>query len=357
MGSHVVSKLASQPDVQKIYCLVRAGSIIDAYGRLIESLRERRVYTNMSDAARRKLVALPSDLSKSNLGLDETTYNILTSEITDLIHCAWSVNFNLNLSSFEKDSIAALNNLIDLSLKAQRPAPASFNFCSSVSAVTNTAGEDVPEALPEKLNYAQNMGYAQSKLVAENICVRAAEQTGIRARVLRIGQVIGDTQHGIWNPTEAIPLMLQSATTIGSLPRLDESPFWLPIDVVADSIIDISFSSSDAGILNIVNPHSFHWTRDLLSFLQKSGLVFEELEQREWLRRLRTSNPDPAQNPPIKLVEFFASKYDTDQPRRTINWHTERAREYSSSLAEAKSLDQEMVDKMVAYFRTCWSTV
>ncbi|KAJ9257377.1 hypothetical protein DTO207G8_2131 [Paecilomyces variotii] len=355
LGSHVISKLAPQPDVQKIYCFVRAGSTIEAYGRLIQSLRERRVYTSMSDIARSKLIAVPSELSKPTLGLDETTYNILTSEITDLIHCAWSVNFNLNLGSFEKDSIAGIKNLIDLCLKAQRPAPASFNFCSSVSTVTNTASEYVPEALPEKLSYAQDMGYAQSKLVAENICVKAAEQTGIRGRVLRIGQVIGDTQHGIWNPTEAIPLILQSATTIGALPRIDESPFWLPVDVVADTIIDITFSTMDSGVSNIINPQSFHWTRDLLPFLHRAGLEFEELEQREWIQRLRTSNPDPAQNPPIKLVEFFASKYDTDQPRRTMKWHTQRARKYSPSLGKAKKLDQEAVDKMIAYFRSCWS--
>ncbi|KAL1847941.1 putative NRPS-like protein biosynthetic cluster [Paecilomyces lecythidis] len=355
LGSHVVSKLASQPDVQKIYCLVRARSTIEAYGRLIESFQERRVYTSISDTSRRKLIAVPSDLSKPSLGLDETTYNTITSEITDLIHCAWSVNFNLNLASFEKDSIAGIKNLIDLCLKAQRPAPASFNFCSSVSTVTNTAGEDVLEALPEKLSYAQDMGYAQSKLVAENICIKAAEQTGIRGRVLRIGQVIGDTQHGIWNTTEAIPLILQSATTISALPRIDESPFWLPVDVVADTIIDITFSTIDSGVSNIINPRSFHWTRDLLPYLHNSGLEFEELEQREWIKRLRASNPDPAQNPPIKLVEFFASKYDTDEPRRTLNWHTERARKYSGSLEKARTLDQEAVDKMLAYFTTCWS--
>jgi hypothetical protein len=38
--------------------------------------------------------------------------------------------------------------------------------------------------------------------------------------------------------------------------------------------------------------------------------------QREWVQLLRSSNPDPVQNPTIKLLEFFAGKYDNDRPSR-----------------------------------------
>jgi thioester reductase-like protein len=311
----------------------------------------------MSDTARSKLIALPSDLSQPTLGLDPSTYNTLTSELTDIIHCAWSVNFNMQLSSFEKDSIAGLKHLIDLALKTQRPTPASLNFCSSASTVFNTPGHDIPEALPSTLTSAQHMGYAQSKLVAEHICMNAAQTTPLRARVLRIGQVIGDTAHGIWNPTEAIPLMLQCAKTIGALPALDEFPLWLPVDTVAGTIIDITFSSAAGDVFNIVSPHPFHWTRDLLPYLRAAGLEFEELDQRAWVDRLRASNPDPAVNPPIKLVEFFAGKYDNDQPRKVQNWRTEKAREVSRTLAEVRPLNRELVGKMVEYFcRECWKS-
>ncbi|KAL4895444.1 hypothetical protein BDV59DRAFT_200088 [Aspergillus ambiguus] len=360
LGSHVIAQLAAMDDTVKVYCPVRAASTIEAYERLLKSMRSRQVYEPLRSAICNKLVALPSDLSDPQLGLDDSTYNTITSELTDVIHCAWSVNFNMHLSSFEKDSIGGLKNLIDLCLKAQRPAPASFNFCSSVSAVVNTAGDSIPEALPGKLQDAQNMGYAQSKLVAEHICVNAAQQAGLPARVLRIGQVIGDQKNGIWNTTEAIPLMLQSATTIGALPKLDESPLWLPVDVVAGTVIDISLSGSGVSsssvtdsdvVFNIVSQHPFHWTRDLLAYLRAAGLEFEELEQREWIRRLRTSKPDPVANPPFKLVDFFASKYDNEKPRRLLQWCTDNARNTSPTLASAGPLSQELVEKMLGYFR------
>jgi hypothetical protein len=42
--------------------------------------------------------------------------------------------------------------------------------------------------------------------------------------------------------------------------------------------------------------------------LRTAGLEFDEVEPKEWVRRLRESDQDPEANPPIKLVEFFASK-------------------------------------------------
>lgn len=239
-----------------------------------------------------------------------------------------------------------------LCLAAGRPIPASFNFCSSVSAVAATPNaHSIPEELPTSLSYAQNMGYAQSKHVAEHLVHRAATQTGMKARTLRIGQIVADTEHGIWNATEAIPLMLQAGKTIGAIPALDESPLWLPVDTVAQTVIDHSLSDSAAGTINVVASKPFHWTRDLLPLLRASGLKFEEVGQKEWVKRLRASNPDPLQNPPIKLLEFFAKKYDNDTSvHQSLSYDTEKAQSLSPTLAAADVLNQEFVNNFVNNF-------
>jgi carbohydrate kinase (thermoresistant glucokinase family) len=249
------------------------------------------------------------------------------------------------------------HNLIALCLKARRPEPATFSFCSSVSAVARTKGGFIPEALPDSLEYAQNMGYAQSKLVTEHICMAVAKSYGIKTRVLRVGQVIADSVHGIWNATEAIPLMMQAGLTIGAIPKLDENPLWLPVDVVASTIVDISLSSNAAGVMNVVNHRTFHWTRDLLPALHQAGLKFTEPEPSKWVKALRKSDPNPVPNPPIKLLEFFTSKYENVLPRTGLTYDTSFARFLSPSLAAAPVLDQEMVSKFVKRFQeTSWTT-
>lgn len=357
LGAHVVAQLASREDITEVCCLVRATSPETALSRTLVSMGDRAVLHQLSPQARRKITAYPSNFAREDLGLSSETYTHLKAGLVSLIHCAWSVNFNKRLSSFEADCIAGARNLMLLCLAAEGPEPASFNFCSSVSTVARTPGPMVPEALPVSLECAQGMGYAQSKLVTENIVAKAAAQTGMAARVLRVGQIVADQTHGIWNDTEAIPLMLQAATTIGALPTLNERPRWLPVDVVASSVCDISLSDNSSVFFNVVNPNTFHWTQDLLPNLKQAGLEFEKVGQQEWIRRLRASNPDVVANPTYKLVEFFASKYDHDNVAKPgLDYETAAVEALSPAVRECAALTQDLVNKFVKHFlATSWS--
>lgn len=170
-----------------------------------------------------KILCFPSDLSREDLGLPRSTVNTLQNSLTTVIHCAWAVNFNLGVQSFEKQHIKGTFNLLNTCLKVNTPLPAKLFFCSSISAA---AGTPLPATISETyisdLTHAQSMGYARSKLVTESIIKAATEQTGMIARVLRVGQIVGDTRTGLWNSTEAISLMIRSAVTIGALPALEE---------------------------------------------------------------------------------------------------------------------------------------
>ena len=45
--------------------------------------------------------------------------------------------------------------------------------------------------------------------VVERLCKIASESSSLHARVLRIGQLVGDTQNGIWNESEAVSLIIK----------------------------------------------------------------------------------------------------------------------------------------------------
>ena len=326
---------------------------MDALRRVQSSLIQRKVYHSLPLASRRKIVALPSDLADPQLGLSDETYDLLHQDLRSVIHCAWSVNFNMQLSSFESN-IAGVKNLIALCKKSK--VSASMNFCSSVSTCSRSDAEVVPESLPA-LEWAQGMGYAQSKLVSEHICAAAARQ-GIRARVLRVGQIIADTQHGVWNAQEAVPMMMQTAVTIGALPKLKETPSWLPVDTVASAFIDVSLSDTSNVIVNLTHAKTFSFTNDLLQALRESGLEFEELEPKDWVQKLRQSNPDPEANPPIKLVDFFASKYDKTDFKPSKPFATDIACSISPALANAPVLNVELVKKFIGFFQqSAWKKV
>ncbi|KAI0600274.1 hypothetical protein F4775DRAFT_599390 [Biscogniauxia sp. FL1348] len=324
LGTHILSQIVSLPKIKKIYCLVRATSKDEAHSRVLSSLRSRQV---LQETPIEKVVALPSDLGQERLGLDDATYTAIRSSLTTVLHSAWMVNFNVGLGSFERSHIAGVHNLIKFCLSVSFQSPAKLFFVSSISAA---AGTPVPatirEGHVENLHHAQNMGYARSKLVTEHIMRAAARKTGMVARVLRTGQLMGDSRHGLWNSTEAIPLMIQSAKTIGVLPTLDETPSWLPVDKCASAILELSglapnsegtLPSDCEEVYHVLNPRLFSWSDELLPALRAAGLQFDVVSQREWVRRLREGEQDPKKNPAVKLLDFYTEKYDNDRAGRS----------------------------------------
>ena len=206
-----------------MYCLVRATSPKEAKNRIFSTLEAKKIPSLRKPE---KILCFSSDLSREDLGLPSATIKTLQRSLTTVIHCAWAVNFNLGVQSFEKQHIKGTFNLLNLCLSITTPLPANLFFCSSISAA---AGTPLPATIQETyisdLSHAQSMGYARSKLVTETIIRAATDQTGMIARVLRVGQIVGDTRIGLWNSTEAISLMIRSAVTVGALPALEEVSF------------------------------------------------------------------------------------------------------------------------------------
>ncbi|KAB2573270.1 Non-canonical non-ribosomal peptide synthetase FUB8 [Lasiodiplodia theobromae] len=350
LGAHLLTTLLSRPDVQHIYALARAPDSTTAQSRILASLSSRGLEpssSSSSSSALSKLTAVPSsDLSLPGLGLPADVLETLKDSLTCVIHAAWPVNFTLPVRAF-RPHVAGLHNLLQLCLDVRTAKPAALYFASSVSAVGGMAGlanattttttpssggaadqqaaaaavVTVPEAVPQPLAAAQKMGYGRSKLVAEKVVEAAGQRTGLRARVLRIGQLVGDLYGvGDWNTTEAIPLLVRGVWSTGVLPALDESPSWLPIDVAAAAILDIALPEEresggvdgEGGVVyHILNPQHFHWTRDFVPALRRTGLLpeFDVVSPEEWLAKLRDSDPDVEKNPSRKLLEFWEGKY------------------------------------------------
>ena len=212
LGVHLLAQLITRKDVEKVICFGRGANLSE---RIQESLKSRQLSTELG-----KVTVHAVDLAQPQFGLGDALYSRLRREVTHIIHAAWPVNFQLGLSAFEPQ-IAGLKNLLDFSLTTDKQSPARTLFCSSVSTAMATPGPaTVKESLIDDFRHALPQGYARSKLVSEHI-VHSATEAGGDAHSLRIGQIIGDTQTGIWNSSEAFPLIVQSALALKMLPKLD----------------------------------------------------------------------------------------------------------------------------------------
>ena len=81
-------------------------------------------------------------------------------------------------------------------------------FVSSVASVGGWTGlEEIPETPIHDLAVAANMGYGQSKLIAEGLLDKASEISGVRSAICRVGIVAGPIEQelGMWNKSEYVP--------------------------------------------------------------------------------------------------------------------------------------------------------
>ncbi len=377
LGSHIVTALLSMAYVDRIYCLLRPSSLPDPYQQVIPAAHGKK---NIIDAIHSRVRFLKADItSGADLGLNQQDLDTLRSDVKLIIHCGWAVNFNIPLESFGP-LLEGTANLLKFckGLERSKSHPEvrpKFVFISSISvglgagsrangmseeASRNIIASDaklavqvVPEAALMDLESAQKTGYGRSKLCAEHIIAAAAtHRASIDTRILRIGQVVGDKNGCLWNANESIPLMLRTATTIGALPKINDMCKWMPVDVVADAVMELASreactserSTQYYNVVNNVTP--FHWTNDLMPALGEAGLDFRGVSPIEWLRLLKeqlktvSENQGTFDDPSMKLTDFWERRYggtkvdDNGGNKVDVRFDTKLAEECSQAMRE-----------------------
>ncbi|KAI9844350.1 MAG: putative NRPS-like protein biosynthetic cluster [Sclerophora amabilis] len=320
LGAHLLDIYRERDSVSRIVCLVRAKDAASARERVNKSLLVRGKRT--LDTSNDKVICFTSKLGDENLGLPIEIYNDLASRATIILHAAWAVNFSMRLRSFEKDHIAGVLNLINFALSSDREIPPAFLFCSSTASVMGARGRSpIPEKISTDPHSSSPLGYSRSKWVAESICRQAHQRSLLRGHigVLRIGQLCGDTEGGVWNVTEAWPLMLSSVRVTNSLPDLDEPLSWLPVDIAACAVAQVaSHLSSPASetaetpVYHVVNSDKTSTWRDLLLWMKNLESPFAVVSPKDWVSDLENLQGQAAKHPARKLLGLWKNAYASE---------------------------------------------
>lgn len=380
LGTHLLDVLRSCPDVERIYCLLRASDPFVAHQRVDKALKSKsKEGLQPYGTVDKKVMCVPCNLAQVDLGMDESILRVIRSTVDMIIHAAWAVNFSLRLQSFEFH-LAGVQNLLNLASSAAqgsseflqktslRKRLVKFVFCSSIASVLASSGASVTEKISKEPSDSSPLGYSRSKWVAESICMKshnAARKADIplNVQILRIGQLCGDSINGIWNKTEAWPLMLSSFDLLGCLPNLpDEKLNWLPLDVAANAIRQVAFancagseSSTEPPVYHILNPHSSPSWAEMLRWLQEmEGDRLQIVAPATWLQSLEkcltANHPD---HPSRKLLDLWKATYLSRDEKVNMNldFGVTKAANSSSTIRSVKPVSRELIEKMWIWIR------
>ncbi|KAI1007254.1 hypothetical protein K3495_g969 [Podosphaera aphanis] len=311
LGSQVLYILNKLPSVSQIICLLRSTDLKSAKERVSARLvKNKREPLGQSD----KILCWPSTLQDADLGLQEEQFIQLRQKATHIIHAAWPVNFSLPLRSFESQ-LASVRNLISVAQSCAKQS--EFIFCSSTSSVAClTQATEIPEMESKSPSDADRLGYSKSKWVAERICSAASMLPNMagKVKIFRVGQLTGDTEKGVWNMTEAWPLMLSTLKALGCLPKLSQPLNWLPVDVAAEAVVELALKKCPdrCSVYHIVNKSTEKIWLDLLGWLQEfTRQKFDVVDAKHWLSKLEKLESHPAQ----QLLELWKAAYGGDESR------------------------------------------
>ncbi|RYP73018.1 hypothetical protein DL771_003886 [Monosporascus sp. 5C6A] len=352
LGSHLVQKLAENPNVAKVVCLNRrssSGSSVDE--RQQEAFLSRGIA--LSPGARAKLRVLETDTSQAQLGLPPHEHAWLVQHGTHIVHNAWPMSGTRPLSAFEPQ-LQALRNLLDLaremaSCDAARPVRVGFQFVSSIG-VVGYAGESRVLERRVPLSAVLPSGYGEAKWVCERMLDETLHRyPGLfRPMVVRPGQISGSTTSGFWNPVEHFAFLVKSAQALRTWPDLDGVLQWIPVDHCAGVVTDLlkigATGVSDAyPVYHIDNPVGQQWKA--MSPVLAAALDIPPhaiIPFKSWIKKVSRSPLLPeTENPAARLVDFLDSHFERMSCGGLI-LDTARAKEHSETMANEGPLSPEL---------------
>ncbi|KAJ5427067.1 hypothetical protein N7465_002137 [Penicillium sp. CMV-2018d] len=295
-----------------------------------------------------KVDFLTTDLTEAQFGLSSSKYQELQENVNVFLHNSWPVNFNNSLESFESTAIIGVRQCIDFALSAtHRP---HIMFSSSIASVGNQhiIRDDgpVPEIFEDDFYF-----------------IPSSEEIGIKSNGSPSGRVRRSRGWDwSWNKAvkEWLPTLIETSKSLQKIPATlggHDAVDWVPVDVAAQSVIELTLSRLEDDLtknqlfdcFNIVNPQIVQWN-DLVhtvsDFYHKQGCAMEVVEYNDWLNALKQIDPvskNIDKYPGIKLAKFYEDMGQLEN--RKVHLATDRSVLKSCSLANLQPLDGQLVER------------
>ncbi|HEX6715852.1 MAG TPA: thioester reductase domain-containing protein, partial [Pyrinomonadaceae bacterium] len=231
VGAHLLFELL-QSTSARITALVRDGDS-DAATRCRQALDQ---YGLWRDAFAKRLIVVPGDLSKPNLGLEPATWSELEEGIDSIVHCGAMVDLLRSYSQHRPHNVTGTMEVIRL---ATSKIPKHLHYVSTLSVFEIPTNGNHSDLIQESdVPNAGNLplgGYQQSKSVAENL-IRKVEANGLSATIYRLGEIGPSSETGLSNNKSFINLLLNGCVRLGVFPTSSFSFDWTPVDAVAKAM-------------------------------------------------------------------------------------------------------------------------
>lgn len=292
IGAFLLEELLQKTST-KVYCLVRANSESDALARLHRSLEG---YGLWQDAWLQRIVPLAGDLAEPRLGLSEQQFDHLAKTLDQIYHNGAVVNFVQPYAQLRLPNVFGTLEVLKLAGQG-RVKP--VHYISTLGVFSRTAHQGEPpvdETVTPRHGEMLELGYAQSKWMAERL-VMAARDQGLPVTIHRPEAVSGHSQTGACKTSDVFWKLIKVCLSLGKIPqeRIEGTLEFLPIDYLSQGIIYLSTRADRLGrSFNYLNPNAMPMTR-FVPWLTSYGYCLQIVPYDQWradLLNIATHSPN-----------------------------------------------------------------
>ena len=320
LGIHILKELIAS-DVRQIYCLVRGNSITTAKQRLKTLLFYyfSEDYAHLFD-------------ERINIVLGDVTQPIDEDLPVDTIfNCAAVVKHFAEGTLIEDVNIGGAKHCVDFCLK--KKARLIHISTASTRGLSVNGIPACNEVFSEQILYmGQFLGnkYIHSKFLAERLILDAVATKGLRAKIMRVGNLSARSTDGEFQinfSTNSFMGRIRVYNMLGCFPHdLRTSPVeFSPIDEVARAIILLSQTPKECCVFHPYNIHT-QFMGDVLKALEPitRGIRFVEMEEFENAMEQAKNDPAKAQILASLLAyENMAHGQKTSDVKRSNDYTTQ----------------------------------
>ena len=314
LGIHVLYELLHSDGVDHIVCLARKRHSIAPETRISHYLM---YYFNdtFTELMEKKVQIIDADITDEDLAdrLGDVPCDVI-------INCAAMVKHFETGNLIHRINTEGVVHLIELALKVN----AKLVQISTLSIAGQIDSDRLHEVILHETEFeigqrTDTNKYVESKYDAEAAIYDAMEKRGLKAKVIRIGNLMGRRSDGEFQMnfnTNGFVNRLKAYRVLGCFPvsRMDEQVEFSPVDMTAKAVVTLAGTPDEFTVFHANNCHNIHFANVLEAF-EECGFHIDVVDDETFAKRFAEALYDEKKS----LYVSSLITYD-DNENKTLQW-------------------------------------
>lgn len=352
LGIHLLKKLLENTN-SNIYLIIRAKDHKLAVDKLRNNL-EFYFNSNFYDFYHDRIIIINGDLTLERLGLNQEKYIELSNKIDSIINSAANVKHYGNYEDFESINVDGVKKLLQFCKTGKKK---DFYQISTLSLLEHADSDNqiLFNEYDETINAEYDSVYLRSKYEAEKLIFDARNE-GINSTILRIGNLVFDSQTGVFqkNITEnAFYSLLRGIVRIGAFPNINHKTMeFTNVDLASEAIVKlISIKSLKNKTHHIFNPNILS-LEELGKMFKASNMNIDILSLEEFLKIVHEIFESKDIKSEFEIALAHSNIFSNGNSRKTVT-SSDRTNLILKTIGfEWKAMDDELANRMISYCKS-----